>query len=260
MNASYTVEPDMPPRERHTLSAHEHRLATPEPTPPDWDRGPLSFLRCPRSTYVLALVFALLALWLRFDPTYGAKTLGVGDASKGHALAWFTDADGAFAWTGSPAQREAVSWLVLALGLGLVVLLKAGRTRGVLAVFLAALGAYDRLRPDSDVRAWLVTIAHRKAIDVHRRAGRAPVPLAEVPERPVGEDAFELADPELWRLVASLPDKQRGAVVYRHVAGLPYAQVADLLGCSAVAARRSAADGIARLRRHLTAETQEVQP
>ncbi|MEZ6009308.1 MAG: hypothetical protein R3F05_16315 [Planctomycetota bacterium] len=141
MNASYTVEPDMPPRERHTLSAHEHRLATPEPTPPDWDRGPLSFLRCPRSTYVLALVFALLALWLRFDPTYGAKTLGVGDASKGHALAWFTDADGAFAWTGSPAQREAVSWLVLALGLGLVVLLKAGRTRGVLAVFLAALGA-----------------------------------------------------------------------------------------------------------------------
>ncbi|MBX3313177.1 MAG: sigma-70 family RNA polymerase sigma factor [Actinobacteria bacterium] len=126
--------------------------------------------------------------------------------------------------------------------------------------FLAALGAYDRLRPDSDVRAWLVTIAHRKAIDVHRRAGRAPVPLAEVPERPVGEDAFELADPELWRLVASLPDKQRGAVVYRHVAGLPYAQVADLLGCSAVAARRSAADGIARLRRHLTAETQEVQP
>ena len=131
MNASYTVEPDLPPRERHTLSAHEHRLATPEPTPPDWDRGPLSFLRCPRSTYVLALVFALLALWLRFDPTYGAKTLGVGDASKGHALAWFTDADGAFAWTGSPAQREAVSWLVLALGLGSAALVGPDTWHGV---------------------------------------------------------------------------------------------------------------------------------
>ena len=124
--------------------------------------------------------------------------------------------------------------------------------------FLAALGAYDRLRPDSDVRAWLVTIAHRKAIDVHRRAGRAAVPLADLPEHAEADDPFELADPELWRFVASLPDKQRGAVVYHHVAGLPYAEVADLLDCSAAAARRSAADGIARLRRHLTPETQEV--
>lgn len=126
--------------------------------------------------------------------------------------------------------------------------------------FLAALGAYDRLRPDSDVRAWLVTIAHRKAIDVHRRAGRAPVPLAEVPDRPGGDDPFELADPQLWRLVASLPDKQRGAVVYHHVAGLPHARVAELIGCSAAAARRSASDGIARLRHHLATETQEVAP
>lgn len=141
MNATYAVEPDPPPGLRHTRAADERRLATPEPTPPDWDRGPLAFLRCSRSTYVLAFVFALLALWLRFDPTYGAKALGVGDASKGHALAWFTDEDGAFAWTGSAAQREAVSWLVLALGLGLLALLKAGRARGVLAVFLAALGA-----------------------------------------------------------------------------------------------------------------------
>ena len=34
--------------------------------------------------------------------------------------------------------------------------------------FLAALQAYPRLRPDSNVRGWLVTIAHRKAIDAHR--------------------------------------------------------------------------------------------
>src|SRR5262245_1540152 len=31
--------------------------------------------------------------------------------------------------------------------------------------FLAALHAYPRLRPDSNIEAWLVTIAHRKAID-----------------------------------------------------------------------------------------------
>ena len=31
--------------------------------------------------------------------------------------------------------------------------------------FLAALRAYPELRPDSNLRGWLVTIAHRKAID-----------------------------------------------------------------------------------------------
>jgi DNA-directed RNA polymerase specialized sigma24 family protein len=38
-------------------------------------------------------------------------------------------------------------------------------------------------------------------------------------------------------------------VVYHHLAGLPYADVGDLLGSSEAAARRSAADGIARLRK-----------
>jgi RNA polymerase sigma factor (sigma-70 family) len=120
--------------------------------------------------------------------------------------------------------------------------------------FLSALRAYDRLRPDSDVRAWLVTIAHRKAIDVHRRSGRAPVPLPDLPERITGDDAFEPLDDALWELVAALPDKQRGAVLYHHVAGLPYAEVASILDCSAAAARRSAADGIARLRLRLTTD------
>jgi len=116
--------------------------------------------------------------------------------------------------------------------------------------FLAALRAYPDLRPDSDVQAWLVTIGHRKALDVLRRRRRLPIPVAEAPERrpATDPDGFELPDEHLWRLVAELPDKQRGAVVYHHVAGLPYARVAPLLGCSTAAARRSAADGIARLR------------
>ena len=38
--------------------------------------------------------------------------------------------------------------------------------------FLAALRAYPRLPGDANVEAWLVTIAHRKAIDVTRAAAR----------------------------------------------------------------------------------------
>ena len=46
--------------------------------------------------------------------------------------------------------------------------------------FLSALRAYPRLAPDSNLRGWVLTIAHRKAIDVHRARGRNPVPVAEI--------------------------------------------------------------------------------
>src|SRR3954469_18427721 len=82
--------------------------------------------------------------------------------------------------------------------------------------FLAALRAYPRLRPDSDVRAWLVTIAHRKAIDVHRTRARSAVPLAELPERPA--PPVDAANEDgLWDAVRALPEKQRAAVAYRYV-------------------------------------------
>jgi RNA polymerase sigma factor (sigma-70 family) len=118
--------------------------------------------------------------------------------------------------------------------------------------FLAALRAYPRLRPDSDVRAWLVTIAHRKAVDVHRARARSAVPLADLPERPAPAGAAPdaaLADDELWDAVRALPDKQRMAVAYHYVADLPYAEVGRLMGTSEAAARRSAADAVKALRR-----------
>ena len=117
--------------------------------------------------------------------------------------------------------------------------------------FLAALRAYPGLRPDSNVRGWLVTIAHRKALDQVRRRARAPQPAADGPEtRAGGDPGPEPADTELHGALAALPFKQRGAVVYRYLADLPYPEVAALLECSEAAARRNASDGIARLRRH----------
>ncbi len=119
--------------------------------------------------------------------------------------------------------------------------------------FLAALEAYPRLRPDSNVRGWLVTIAHRKAIDQLRAKARRPLPADELPERGSVDallDATPLErDPDLWGALEGLPLKQRAAVAYHHLAGMPYAEVGALIDSSESAARRAAADGIANLRK-----------
>jgi RNA polymerase sigma factor (sigma-70 family) len=115
--------------------------------------------------------------------------------------------------------------------------------------FLAALRAYPELPPGSNVRAWLATIAHRKAIDRHRAAARAPVPAGALPDRPSPHGIPTEPDTGLWAAVRALPPKQRGAVAYHYLADLPYAEVGRLLSTSEAAARRSAADGVAALRR-----------
>lgn len=120
--------------------------------------------------------------------------------------------------------------------------------------FLAALRAWPDLPQDANVEAWLVTVARRRAIDELRRRTRhaAPVedpavvggePLVAAAPQPGGRDL------DLWRAVAALPDKQRRVVVLHHLGGLPYAEVAALVGGTEAAARRAGADGVATLRR-----------
>ena len=113
--------------------------------------------------------------------------------------------------------------------------------------FLAALNAYPALPVDANVEAWLVTIAHRKAIDITRARARRPVPVADPPDAgsTSGADARDL---DLADALARLPHKQKHAVVYHYLAGLPYAEVAALIGGTAEAARRAAADGVHTLR------------
>jgi RNA polymerase sigma factor (sigma-70 family) len=114
--------------------------------------------------------------------------------------------------------------------------------------FLAALQAYPRLAADANVEAWLVTIAHRKAIDITRATARRALPVADPPESPARERA-DAHDLDLDAALAALPPKQRQAVAYHYLAGLPYSEIAVILDSSVAAARRAAADGIATLRR-----------
>jgi RNA polymerase sigma factor (sigma-70 family) len=113
--------------------------------------------------------------------------------------------------------------------------------------FLSAMKAYPELPADANVEAWLVTIAHRKAIDIVRAASRRATPTEELPERATSPDAGY--DPDLAEALARLPAKQKQAVAYHYLAGLPYTDVAAIIGGSIDAARRAAADGIATLRR-----------
>jgi DNA-directed RNA polymerase specialized sigma24 family protein len=116
--------------------------------------------------------------------------------------------------------------------------------------FLAALRAYPKLRDDRNLRGWLLTIAHRKAIDHHRARGRAAVPVAE-PAQLAAPGGIPEPDDGLWAAVGALPPKQRAAVALRYGSDLPHSEIAAALGCSPEAARRSLHEGLKRLRKEL---------
>jgi RNA polymerase sigma factor (sigma-70 family) len=116
--------------------------------------------------------------------------------------------------------------------------------------FISALRAYPRLRAESNLRAWVLTIAQRKALDAHRARGRRALPVAD----PALLDGREAPSPQahdesLWHAVGGLPPRQRSAVLLRYVADLPHREIATAIGCSEEAARRSLHEGLQKLRK-----------
>jgi RNA polymerase sigma factor (sigma-70 family) len=114
---------------------------------------------------------------------------------------------------------------------------------------LAALRAYDELRDPAAIRSWLFSIAARKAVDAHRSGARAPEPVADL-EPAVLDDGVPLRDDGIWRLVRSLPGKQRTAVTLRYLADLSHGEIAEVMQTSEAAARRNVFEGLRRLREH----------
>ncbi len=118
--------------------------------------------------------------------------------------------------------------------------------------FIAALRAYPGLRDASNLRGWLLTIAHRKALDHHRGRARAPQTSDDM-RLLEGVAAADTAhgptlDADIWASVRRLPPKQSMAVAHRFANDLAYRDIGRILGCTEEAARRNVHEGLKRLR------------
>jgi RNA polymerase sigma factor (sigma-70 family) len=115
--------------------------------------------------------------------------------------------------------------------------------------WLSALRAYPRLRDASNLRGWIFTVAHRKAIDHARARKRRPVPVPDAERSGTTAGTDQLPDEDLWAQVGALPDKQRTALALRYLTDAAYDEIAATMGTSQAAARRSVHEGLQRLRK-----------
>ena len=116
--------------------------------------------------------------------------------------------------------------------------------------WLSAMRAYPRLRDASNLKGWILTVAHRKAIDHVRARARRPVPVPDTePLAGPAPAAFAADTDTIWSEVARLPDKQRTAVALRYLADAAYTDIATAMETSPEAARRNVHEGLKRLRK-----------
>ena len=128
--------------------------------------------------------------------------------------------------------------------------------------FLRAYHALDSFRNEAGygLRAWLLTIAANRARDVLRAQARRPtISLDETddesswePEAP-GESPLEFAQRGelgelLERAIGALPPEQRLVVILSDVQGLPYDQIAAIVGVPVGTVKSRLNRGRARLR------------
>jgi RNA polymerase sigma factor (sigma-70 family) len=116
--------------------------------------------------------------------------------------------------------------------------------------FISALRAYPRLRDESNLRAWILTIARRKAIDSVRARNRRATPSDALPEQPA--PASPTPEPEVWEAVGDLPPRMRAAVWLRYAGDLTHRDIARVMDSSEDAVRKSVSDGLRKLKESLT--------
>jgi RNA polymerase sigma-70 factor (ECF subfamily) len=100
------------------------------------------------------------------------------------------------------------------------------------------------------------------SLDVLDAAERSPAD-PELANDPVGMLELRGAQRAMWEALQEVSPGARDALILRYYGGVPYAEIATLLGCSPDAARARVAHGKVQLRRILTrtlADTGEGMP
>jgi len=125
--------------------------------------------------------------------------------------------------------------------------------------FLAAWRTADRFMPErGKASTWLLTLVHRRAVDLVRREDRRRAEPIEVAGDPAGEGS---ADEAVWlryereRVQAALrrlPDQQREALELAYYGGFTQSELADRLGQPVGTIKSRMFTGLTRLRDLLT--------
>lgn len=121
---------------------------------------------------------------------------------------------------------------------------------------LKAYRAWNRLPCDANHRAWLYRIATNTFLSDKRKSSRLrsldnEVTAETIPAASRDEDGrLDAGDLlcDVEHFIASLPPKQRVALVQRKYVEMGYSEIAVMLGCSEDAARRSVHEALRKLR------------
>jgi RNA polymerase sigma-70 factor (ECF subfamily) len=114
------------------------------------------------------------------------------------------------------------------------------------------------VRRADDPEAWMWRVAINLSRSSHRRAKAEERALRRIGGVRVHVPEPTVADAELVAALQALPERQRKAVVLRHVVDLPIRTVADAMGCAEGTVRALTHQGLEQLRRTQAPRTTEV--
>lgn len=113
--------------------------------------------------------------------------------------------------------------------------------------------SWSRITDGGDPEAYVRRILVNTYATWWRRRWRFETPHGDLPEPPgIADHADAVSEHDVaWRLVQSLPARQRAVLVLRYWEDLPEAEIAEVLGISRGTVKSQAAKALARLRLQL---------